>query len=127
MIERAGFLDHVLNDSYRARREWWFTGVGLVKPWYHELLDLRPNVPQIGAEVFEDVGGNAVALLDQAQKDVLGPDVVVIEAPRLLARQLHHLAGAVGKALVHRFPQERHDSSPGARRAMREEAAFRAV
>jgi hypothetical protein len=39
---------------------------------------------QVHLEVLEDVRGDPAALLDQAEEDVLGPDVLVVEALRLL-------------------------------------------
>jgi len=68
---------------------------------FDELLDLQPDLAQIDVEVLQHVGGHAAAFLDQAQQDVLGADVFVIEPLCLLIGQLHDLAGAVGKTLVH--------------------------
>ena len=39
--------------------------------------------------------------LEDVREEVLGADVLVVEALRLLVGQLHHLAGPIGKALVH--------------------------
>src|SRR5262249_49517295 len=66
-----------------------------------DLLDLQTDLAEVDVEVLQDVGGNAGALLDEAQQDVLGADVFVVEALGLLVGQLHHLAGAVGKAFIH--------------------------
>ena len=41
------------------------------------------------------------AFLDQAEEDVFGADVLVVEALGLLVGQLHHLAGAVREAFIH--------------------------
>src|SRR4030095_4562688 len=40
-------------------------------------------------------------LVDQAEQDVLGPDVIVIEHPRLFLREDHHASGPVGEPFEH--------------------------
>ena len=45
----------------------------------------------------QHLGGDALALADQAEQDVLGADVVVAELQRLAQRQLEHLLGARGE------------------------------
>ena len=70
-------------------------------PGLDDLLDFQADLAQVDVEVLEDVGGDAGAFLDQAQQDVLGADVLVVEALGLLVGQLHHLAGPVGKAFIH--------------------------
>ena len=49
---------------------------------------------QVGAELHEHLGGDALALADEAEEDVLGADVVVAELQRLAQRELEHLLGA---------------------------------
>ena len=71
-----------------------------------ELDDLLADAGQVGAELDEDLGGDALALADQAEQDVLGADVVVAELQRLAQRQLEDLLGAGGEGDV-----------PGRRRA----------
>ena len=58
------------------------------------------------SEVFQDVGADAGAFLDEAEQDVLGPDVFVIESLGLLVGECHDLAGAISKSF-------KHCSSPG--------------
>ena len=48
---------------------------------------------QVRAQPDQDLGGHAVALADQAEQDVLGADVVVVQLERLAQRQLQHLLG----------------------------------
>ena len=48
---------------------------------------------QVGAELHEHLGGDALALTDEAEQDVLGADVVVAELQRLAQRQLEDLLG----------------------------------
>ena len=40
-----------------------------------------------------DLHGHALVLTDQAEQDVLGADVVVVEPQRLAERELQHLLG----------------------------------
>ena len=56
-----------------------------------ELDDLLAHAGEVGAELDEHLGGDAFALADEAEEDVLGADVVVAELQRLAQRQLEHL------------------------------------
>ena len=48
---------------------------------------------------LERLGRDALALVDQAEQDVLGPDVVVVEEARLFLREDHDPSCSVGEAL----------------------------
>ena len=48
------------------------------------------------------VGRDPGAFLGEAGQDVLVPDVLVVEALRLLVGELHHFACAVRESFVHR-------------------------
>src|SRR3954449_9543520 len=56
-----------------------------------QLDDLLADAVEVGAELHQDLGGDALTLADQAEQDVLGADVVVAELQRLAQRQLQHL------------------------------------
>ena len=56
------------------------------------------------AEALERLGGDAVALVDQAEQDVLGADVVVGEHAGLFLGQHDHPTGPVGEPLEHASP-----------------------
>ena len=56
---------------------------------------------QRDAERLERLGGDAFALVDQAEQDVLGADVVVVEHPGLFLGQDDNPPGAVGEPLEH--------------------------
>jgi hypothetical protein len=58
-----------------------------------QLDDLLTHLVEVRAELLQDLGGDALALADQAEQDVLGADVVVAELQRLAQRQLEHLLG----------------------------------
>ena len=66
-----------------------------------DLLDLRAHGLERDAERLERLGGDALALVDQAEQDVLGPDVVVVEQARFFLRQDDHSAGSIGEAFEH--------------------------
>ena len=59
-----------------------------------ELDDLLAHAGQVGAELDEHLGGDALALTDEAEEDVLGADVVVAELEGLAEAQLQDLLGA---------------------------------
>jgi hypothetical protein len=52
------------------------------------------NAIEAGTELPEDLRGHTVPFADQAEKDVLSPDVVVVELERFAERQLDDLLGA---------------------------------
>ena len=56
-----------------------------------ELDDLLAHAGQVGAELDEHLGGDALALADEPEQDVLGADVVVAQLERLAERQLEDL------------------------------------
>ena len=62
-----------------------------------QLDDLLADAVEVGAELLQHLGGHALALADQAEQDVLGPDVGVAELQRLAQGQLEHLLGARGE------------------------------
>ncbi len=49
----------------------------------------------------EGLGRDTLTLVDQAQEDVLGADVVVVEHPRLFLREHHNTTSAVGEPFEH--------------------------
>jgi hypothetical protein len=69
-----------------------------------ELDDLLAHPVQVRAELDQHLRGHAVALTDEAEQDVLGADVVVIEPPGFFFGQLHSTPRPVGKPLQHRPP-----------------------
>ena len=56
--------------------------------------DLLAHTAEVGAQLDEHLGGNALALADQPEQDVLGTDVVVAELQRFTQRQLENLLRA---------------------------------
>ncbi len=58
-----------------------------------QLDDLLAHPVEVGAQLLEHLGGDTLALADQAEQDVLGADVGVAELQRLAQGQLEHLLG----------------------------------
>jgi hypothetical protein len=65
-----------------------------------QLDDLGADAVEVGAELLQHLGGDALALADQPQQDVLGADVVVPELERLAQRELQHLLRPRGEGDV---------------------------
>ena len=66
-----------------------------------DLLDLPADTLERDPEARERLAGDAVVLPNQAEQQVLGPDVVVVQHPRLFLGQDDGAAGSVGEALEH--------------------------
>ena len=66
-----------------------------------DLDDLAAHRLEGNAHALQGTGGDALALVDQAEEDVFGADVVVVEKASLLLRQDDHSSGPVGEALEH--------------------------
>src|SRR4051794_16239630 len=66
-----------------------------------DLFDLCAHGFERDAERFERLRGDALSFVDQAEEDVLGSDVVVVEQARFFLRQDDHSAGSIGKAFEH--------------------------
>ena len=66
-----------------------------------DLLDLLADALQGDAEALQSLRGDALALVDQAEQDVLGADVVVVEHPGLFLGQDDNPSGSVGEPLEH--------------------------
>ena len=101
VVQVAGLFHRVFDDLLGPRRLRQLAHRDHVRPALDELLDFEADLPQIDVEILEHVGGDAAAFFDQAQQHMLGADVFVVEALRLLVGELHHFPGPVGKSFVH--------------------------
>ncbi len=100
MIERLRFLagerQHFLHprrvgnvaDHFRFR-----SGADL-------FLDFHAHGLEIESHFLENVDRNALAELDQSEQEMLGADVIVIEAVRFFASECEDLLGA-GSEIIH--------------------------
>ena len=62
-----------------------------------DLDDLESHRLEADAHALESPGGDAFALVDQAEEDVLGADVVVVQQARFFLGQNHDPACPIGK------------------------------
>jgi hypothetical protein len=65
-----------------------------------QLDDLLTDTVEVGTQLDQHLGRDALALADEAEQDVLGTDVVVPELQRLAQTQLQHLFGTRGEGDV---------------------------
>ena len=63
--------------------------------WQGPLDHPVAHTVEVGAQLDEHLRGDAFALPDEREQDVLGPDVVVTELQRFAQRQLERLLGGV--------------------------------
>ena len=101
VIELPRLLDGVFDDFFGPRRLGQLPHGDHVGPGLDDFFDFQADFAQVNVEIFQDIGGNAGSLLDQAEQNMFGPDVFMVEALRLLVGELHHLAGPVGESFVH--------------------------
>ena len=66
------------------------------------LLDLQPHGLHVETHLLQHVDGNTLAELDQAEEQMLGPDIIVIEPISLFASQGQHLLRS-GSEIIHHF------------------------
>src|SRR5699024_10570542 len=66
-----------------------------------DLLYLLPHRIEVGVERCQDLRSDAIALMDEAEQDVLSPDVVVVEHPRLFLGEDDDPTCSVGKSFKH--------------------------
>src|SRR6185437_15654849 len=66
-----------------------------------DLLDLLPHRLKADPERLERLGRNSFALMDEAEQDVLGANVVVVQHPGFFLRQDNNPPRPVGKPLEH--------------------------
>ena len=96
VAESAGLVDGQLDDPLRPRGQAHLADDRSVAAADDE-LDGGPDLGQLDVHVLEDARRDALALADQAEQQVLGADVVVVEALGLVLREGQDLAGAIGE------------------------------
>ena len=101
VIQISGFLDGVFDDFFGAGGLGQLAHGDHVGSAFDELFDFEADFSQVDIEVFEHIGTDAGAFLDEAEEDVLGPDIFVVEALGFLVGEGHDLAGSVGKSFKH--------------------------
>ena len=63
--------------------------------------DLLADAVAGEAEARQDLAADRLGLAEQAEQDVLGPDVVVVQQPRLFLGQDDDVARSVSESLEH--------------------------
>jgi len=101
MIQVAGFIHRIFDHLLGAGSLREFAHGDHIRSGLDNFFDFDADFAEIDIEVFQDVGGNARAFLDESQQDVFGADVFMIESLGFLIGQLHDLAGAICETLVH--------------------------
>jgi len=101
MVEAARLFDGVLDDFFGARGLRELAHGDHVGAALDELFDFEADLAEVHVEVLENVGADAAAFLNQAEKDVLGADVFVIEALGLLIGQSHDFSCAIRETFEH--------------------------
>src|ERR1700738_5336248 len=102
MVQRLGFLPREREDFLHPRR------VGNIADHFRFrtrpdlLLDFHSHGFEIEPHLLEDGDGHALPQLDQAEQQMLGPDVIMIEAIGFFSSESQDLLGPRGK-IVHWF------------------------
>ncbi len=94
VAEAPGLVDGELDDALRPRREADFAHDWPI-PAADDELDGSADLGQLDVHVLEDARGDTLALADEAEQQMLGPDVVVVEALRLVLRESEDLSRPV--------------------------------
>jgi hypothetical protein len=79
VVEVAGLFDRVFDHLLGPRGLRQLAHGDHVGAALDELLDLQADLAQVDVEVLQHVGPDARSFLDQAEQDVLGADVFVVE------------------------------------------------
>jgi hypothetical protein len=103
VTERQRLAQRQLEDLLRARGERDLTRRHLVT-LAHDPGNLGADLLDRDVERLEHPGGETLLLAQEAEQDVLSPDVVVLQGSRLVLGKDDDLAGSLGKALEQRSP-----------------------
>ena len=101
VAERERLAQRQLQDLLGARRERDLSGGDLLAG-ADDPHHLRADALDGDVERLEDAGGQALLLAQQAEQDVLGADVVVLERARLFLGQDDYLTGSLCESLEQR-------------------------
>ena len=105
VAEAARLVDGQLDDPLGAGREADLADDRAIAAPDDE-LDRRPDLGQLDVHVLEHAGGDALALADEPEQQVLRADVVVVEPLRLVLRERQDLARAIRELVEAIHPVE---------------------
>jgi hypothetical protein len=94
------FAQAQLEHLFGARRERNVAG-RLLLTLANDVLHLLAHGIERDAQRFERLRSDTLALVNEAEQNVFGADVVVVEHLGLFLGQHHHATGTVGKSLKH--------------------------
>ena len=94
VAQPARFVDGELDDALGARRQADFTHDRPIAAADDELHG-GADLGQLDVHVLKDARGDALTLPHQAEQQVFGPDVVVVEALRLVLGKRQYFARAI--------------------------------
>ena len=100
VAELQRFAQGQLEDLFGAWREGDVTG-RLLLALADDVLDLLADRVERDAERLQRLGGDALALVDETEQDVLGADVVVVEHLGLFLGQDDDATCTVGESFEH--------------------------
>ena len=106
MIQRLRFLPCQREHLLDPRRVGNVADHFRFRPRPDLLLDFHPHGFEIEPHLLEDVDGHALPQLDQAEQQMLGPDVIMIEAVGFFSSERQDLLGARGKIIHWLVAQE---------------------
>src|SRR3954462_12993894 len=87
VIQTSGLLRGELEDPLRSRRERDLRWRGHRVSASNDEFDRRADLRKLDAEARERASRDAFALPYEAEQEVLGPEVVVVEADRFVLRE----------------------------------------
>ncbi len=96
MVQATRFVDRQFDHLLGARRQANLAQDDPIAPT-DDKFDGAANFIQFHAEVAQHLRGNPVALADEAQEQMLGADVVVVEALRFFLGETQDFAGSLSK------------------------------
>ena len=105
VAQPARLVDGELDDPLRPRRQADLADDRPVAAPDDE-LDRRPDLGQLDVHVLEHARGDALALAHEAEQQVLGADVVVVEPLRFVLRKRQDLARAIRELVEAIHPGE---------------------
>ncbi len=101
VVELARLFEGELDDALRARREDHLLLHGLAAAT-DDRFDLLPHLGKIDAERLEHFRRKTLAFGDDAEQNVLGPDVIVSETLRFFLSEHDAASRSLGERFPHR-------------------------
>ena len=111
VAERERLAERELEHLLRARGERDLAGRDLVA-LADDARDLRAHFLDRDVQALEHAGGKTFLLTEQAEQDVLGADVVVLEGAGLVLRENDDLPGSLSEAFEQRSRPFRSTAGP---------------